>query len=139
PLRSASSSRVRPRSVHSGYPDPTSASTYFPQHGYPYGGNRAAYMTGMGNFIFPERPGMPYRATDTPAYSARRRPLSMIGTPLVSYDPAATHRLSARKPIRNANEASVSFVQADESDGAEDEEDEESDSIDEQLADEHRK
>jgi hypothetical protein len=72
----------------------------------------------------------------------------MVGTPLVSYDPSATQRLSARKPTKNANEASVGFAHEDESDEVEDEDeedegDEESNILEEQLAaallDERRK
>ena len=144
PLRSASTSRPRPRSVHGGYPDLASAAGYFAQPAYPYGRHGAAYMTGLGNFVAAERPGMPYRATDpAAAYSARRRPVSMVGTPMVSYDPAATHRLSARRPTQKPHEINVGVFGEDESDEAEyEDDDEKSTPLAEQLAaisDERRK
>lgn len=43
---------------------------------------------------------MPHRATDTAAMSARRRPTSIVGPPVVSYDLGAAQRLSARRPTK---------------------------------------
>jgi hypothetical protein len=71
---------------------------YFNAHPYVY--HTQGYMTGAGNMMVAERPAMPHRATDTAAFSARGRPTSMFGAPLVSYDPTAGQRLSARRPTK---------------------------------------
>ena len=132
PLRSASTSRPRPRSGYDAYTDPAAAAAYWQRQGYHFGGNGAGYVTGPGNMIVAERPGMPHRATDTMAYSARRRPTSVIGGPLVSYDSRAGQRLSARRPTQTTNNPGVDSLQEDESD--ETEESGEYDSPEDQIA-----
>jgi len=69
-------------------------------------------MTGGGNMMVADRPGMPYRLTDTSIPSARTRALNAGGTPCVSYDPGANQRLSARHPTKNMYPA-VGYEQDD--------------------------
>lgn len=135
PLRSASTSRARPRSMYDAPNEPQSAGAgppvaYYNTQRYPY--QTQGYMTGAGNMMVAERPGMPHRATDPSMLSARRRPLSMAGAPVVSYDPGASQRLSARRPTKTTYPA-VGVGQDEDEDEDETEESEAYDSPEEYL------
>jgi len=107
PLRSASTSRARPRSMYDAPREPQSAGagpplSYWNPARYPY--YAQGYMTGAGNFMVTDRPGLPHRATDGTMPSART-PANAVGTPFVTYDPGATERLSARRPAKKMHPA----------------------------------
>jgi len=122
PLRSASTTGPRPRSVFDPSREPRSAGPgpfpYWNAPYYPY--YAQGYMTGAGNMMVADRPGLPYRLTDTSVPSARTRALNAGGTPFVSYDPGANQRLSARHPTKNMYPA-VGYEQDDYEDEYEDE------------------
>lgn len=124
PLRSASTSRARPRSMYDAPNELRSAGAgppiaYWNSQRPPY--QAQGYVTGAGNMMVAERPGMPHRATDTLTLSARKKPLSMVGAPVVSYDAGAGQRLSARRPT-NPTYPAVGFEQDEDEDETEESE-----------------